>query len=133
MSAPPSTAFTTAVAAMLPIGTSPEMIAGVSRSAVIVTSSGSRRYFVNRPSSFATQTGATPAVGVTRPNFTATGTGGVAGLVAAAPVPAGAAGGAGAAEGAAQPTVKAASTVMTRHLPAVRVTLSAPLAGALLP
>src|SRR3954470_7052231 len=129
MSAPPSTAFTTAVAAMLPIGTSPEMIAGVSRSAVIVTSSGSRRYFVNRPSSFATQTGATPAVGVTRPNFTATGTGGVAGLVAAAPVPAGAAGGAGgagAAEGAAQPTVKAASTVMTRHLPAVRVTLSAP-------
>src|SRR3954451_12742066 len=100
---------------MLPMGTSPDMIAGVSRSAVIVTSSGFRPYFVKMPSSFATQTGATPAVGVTTPNFIATGAGEATGWPLAALA---ADGGAAAGVGAAQPTASPASNVATRRRPA---------------
>src|SRR4051812_2224551 len=69
---------------MMAIGTSPEIRAGVSRLAVIVTSSASMPYLANRPSSLATHRGAAPIAGVFRPYFSATRAGGAVAPAAAA-------------------------------------------------
>src|SRR4051812_18056109 len=99
---------------MIAIGTSPEIRAGVSRFAVMVTSSTSRPYLANRPSSLATQRGAAPIAGVFKPYFMATRAGGAA--AGAAPAAAALAwrSGAGAGGGAAgDPQPSPAMTIST--------------------
>src|SRR5687767_233461 len=95
MSAPASTAFTSAVADSAVMGTSPETTAATMRSAPgSGSTSASMPYLSKKPSSLVTQTGVTLAPVVFSPKRSDTRGGGVAaGALAAGPLGAGAAGG----------------------------------------